>query len=70
MVNKFGYVTNLNGGESPCKLERLLSRFAEFEMDEERRLSPRTAVLVYVVLGLLAWGLVLLVGWGLWAVIG
>ena len=38
-------------------------------MGEERRLPPRQAVLVYLVLALLAWGLLILVGWGVWAVI-
>lgn len=50
-------------------MERPLSRFAEIETGEERRLPPRMAVLVYLVLAVLAWGLLISMGCGVWAVI-
>jgi hypothetical protein len=55
--------------KEPSEMERPFLHYAEIEMDGERRLPPRLAVLVYLALALLAWALLIAAGWALWTMI-
>jgi hypothetical protein len=49
--------------------ELLMHQHAGIEIDQEPRLLPGMALLLYLALALLTWAAVILVAWGLWTLL-
>ena len=45
-----------------------MHRDVGIEIDQQQRLPPGAAILLYLALALLSWGAVILAAWGLWKI--